>query len=72
MRAARDFFAHGVAAGMLLVLGAEAGNWFIGRASLGATALVKAGMTLQLVAGFVGAGAIAIYRERVRRRPDAA
>ncbi len=72
MRAARDFFAHGMATGMLLVLGAEAGNWFLGRASLGATPFLKVGMTFQLVVGFVGAGAIAIYRARLRRRPDAA
>ena len=73
MRAARDFFAHGVAAGMLLVFGAEALHWFITPAAHpGASALVTTGMTLQAVVGVVGAVAIAVYRSRVSRRSDAA
>ncbi len=72
MTATRDFFAHGVAAGILLALAAEAGNWLISRASSGATAFVQVAMTLQAVVGIVGASAIAIYRARARRRPDAA
>ena len=73
MRTARDFFAHGVAAGMLLVFGAEALHWFITPAAHpAATPVVTVAMTLQAVVGLLGAGAIAVYRSRVSRRPDAA
>ena len=73
MRGARDFFAHGVATGMLLVFGAEALHWFITPAAHpSATTAVTVAMTLQAAVGLVGAGAIAVYRSRVGRRPDAA
>ena len=72
MRAARDFFVHGVAAGMLLVFGASGLHWFITPASSGAPPVVTVAMTLQTVIGLIGFGAIAVYRRRVSRRPDAA
>ena len=73
MTSARDFFPHGVAAGMLLVLGADALHWFITPAAHpGASATVTAAMAAQAVVGLLGAVAVAVYRWRVSRRPDAA
>ena len=73
MTAVRDFFAHGLAAGFLLALGAEALHWFITPAAHpGVSGTITAAMAAQAVVGLLGAGAIAVYRWRVGRRPSAA
>ena len=72
MASVRDFFLQGVVAGMLLVLGCEALHWFITPAASRASATITAAMAFQALVGLVGAGAIAVYRRRASRRPDAA
>ena len=70
--AKRDFFGHGVAAGMLVVIGADALHWFITPAAHpGASALLSVGVALQAVVALGVAIGIVVYRQRTVRGSDA-